>query len=223
VARNTRKCKNILLVEGDDDKRVIPYFIEANGIDWGKRNEEIVDIRAYDGYENLIKPKEISTALKDDGLVALGILVDADEHPVNRWESVRNACAQSIKDLPKELPPSGLIHTTADGIKFGVWIMLDNQMQGMLETFLTYLVPDTSKNLWQYAQTVVIEAQQQLAPFTSTHIDKANIHTWLAWQDPPGRQMHNAVKEKILQPNHPKAQSFVNWFCELYQPERRVS
>ncbi len=48
------------------------------------------------------------------------------------------------------------------------------------------------------------------------HQHKADIHTWLAWQNPPGRQLHQAVMERILDPKHPKAQIFVNWFRDLY-------
>ena len=52
--------------------------------------------------------------------------------------------------------------------------------------------------------------------FKDTHIDKANIYTWLAWQNPPGRQIHQAIMERILNPQHPKAQVFITWFKNLY-------
>ncbi|MDJ0619195.1 MAG: hypothetical protein QNJ63_21050 [Calothrix sp. MO_192.B10] len=132
-----------LIVEGEQDKRVIPYFIEANGIPWGDTKENwIVEIKSSDG-DQFINADEISTQLKASELTHLGLLVDADENPSGRWESVRNACLKSIPDFPKELPETGLIHTT-NGIKFGVWIMPDNRMRGMLETFLAYMIPDTS-------------------------------------------------------------------------------
>ncbi len=68
-------------------------------------------------------------------------------------------------------------------------------MGGMLETFLTYMIPDENEPIWNYAKTVVMEAKNLSAPFIENHTDKANIHTWLAWQNPPGRQLHNAVME----------------------------
>ncbi len=103
-----------------------------------------------------------------------------------------------------------------NGIKFGVWLMPDNQMRGMLETFLAYMIPQQSEPLWQYAQEVVTEARNRGAGFIYPHVDKANIHTWLAWQNPPGRQLHNAIMEHILNPQHPNAQTFINWFKNLY-------
>ncbi len=146
---------NILLVEGKEDLRVIPQLIEANGINWGTKKKPIVYIRDYDGYENLVKPDEISTELQASGLAALGIMVDADENPTERWQSIRNASLKSIPDLPETLPEEGLIHTIPNGIKFGIWIMPNNKMCGMLETFLTYMIPDDNESLWQFAQEAV--------------------------------------------------------------------
>ncbi len=204
-----------LIVEGEQDKRVIPEFIEANGIPWGERRKEaIVDIESY-GSNTFINKDVISTELKAAGLTHLGLIVDADDNPSGHWESVRNACLKSIPDFPEKLPETGLIHTTNE-IKFGVWIMPDNRMRGMLETFLAYMIPDESDTLWQHAQEVVKEAKTKGAKFKDVHTDKANIYTWLAWQDEPGRQLHQAIKEHLLNPKHPKAETFFNWFKQLY-------
>ena len=94
--------------------------------------------------------------------------------------------------------------------------MPDNKTEGMLETFLAYLIKDENETLWQYSQQVVYETKSQGANYKPTHTDKAKIHTWLAWQDEPGNQLHIAVKKKILDPQHPKAETFVDWFKALY-------
>ena len=204
-----------LLVEGAEELRVIPQLMEANGVTWN-RGEEPLNIINCDGVENLLKPKYISAQLKTpNGLTHLGIVIDADEEPDNRWKSLYNACLPNIPNLPQNLPAAGLIITLESGIKFGVWMMPDNQSRGMLETFLAYLVPDN--NLWQYTQNKVIEAKQQGATYRDYHLDKANIHTYLAWQDPPGKQLHDAVKQKILNQSHPQSVNFLRWLQELYE------
>jgi hypothetical protein len=198
-----------LLVEGAEELRVIPQLMEANGVTWN-RGEEPLNIINCDGVENLLKPKYISAQLKTpNGLTHLGIVIDADEEPDNRWKSLYNACLPNIPNLPQNLPAAGLIITLESGIKFGVWMMPDNQSRGMLETFLAYLVPDN--NLWQYTQNKVIEAKQQGATYRDYHLDKANIHTYLAWQDPPGKQLHDAVKQRILNQSHPQSANFLRW------------
>lgn len=214
----SRYVSKKLIVEGDQDKRVIPELIEANGIYWGdkkKGEKPIVDIKSY-GSDQFINAEVISAELKESGLTALGLIIDADDDLAARWQSVRNACLKSIPDFPEELAITGLIHTTTTGIKFGVWIMPDNQAQGMLESFLAYMIPDENDLIWQYALEVAEEAKSKGALFIDLHRPKAYIYTWLAWQDPPGRQLHNAIMEKILNPEHPKAQAFVNWFKTLY-------
>lgn len=215
TSKNYPKPKK-LIVEGEQDKRVIPYLIEANGIEWGEKKETaIVDIDT-DGGDRFIDEITISTELKASGLTALGLIVDADDDLDARWNSIRNACSKSIANFPHKMSESGLIHLTTTGVKFGVWIMPDNKTQGMLETFLRYLIPNETESVWQHARESTQAAKNKGASFIDTHYDKAYIYTWLAWQNPPGRQLHNAVMERILDPTHPKAQTFVSWFRQLY-------
>lgn len=49
-----------------------------------------------------------------------------------------------------------------------------------------------------------------------SYIHKAEIYTWLAWQDEPGRQIHQAIKHNILNPQDAKVQGFITWFKDLY-------
>ncbi|MFM2311082.1 MAG: hypothetical protein RLZZ04_358 [Cyanobacteriota bacterium] len=222
MANNKNSFENLLLVEGATEKRAIPELIEANGIIWERSSKTpIVFIDDYAGGDTkVVKPAVISNELNVANRKALGLIVDADHNCANRWQSVRNACLNFIPDLPQDIPPKGLIHDTlkknGKPVKFGLWIMPDNQTGGMLETFLAYLVKDESEALWQYSQEVVLEAKNKGANYKPTHVDKANIHTWLAWQDEPGNQLHIAVKKKILDPQHPKAKNFIDWFTKLY-------
>lgn len=206
-----------LLVEGQEDLRVIPELIEKNGIRWGdKKREAVVSIQDCEGYDN-IDANRISTELQASGLTNLGVIIDADEDLSARWISIRNACLPSIPDIPEQISETGLIHVTKNGIKFGIWIMPDNQMRGMLETFLAYIIRDDGETIWQYAQEVANEAKNKGASFKDSYLDKAKIYTWLAWQEEPGRQLHQAIKYEILNPQHPKAQTFVTWFKTLYE------
>jgi hypothetical protein len=151
--------QNVLLVEGKQEVRTIPQLMEANGINWGTRKNPVVYIRDYDGYQQLVDADVISTELQASGLSTLGITIDADDRPVERWQSIRNACLKSIPDLPESIPETGLIHPAPNQVKFGIWIMPDNIMRGMLETFLAYMIPDDSELVWQFAQQAATEAK----------------------------------------------------------------
>ncbi len=187
----------ILLVEGEDDKRVIPELIEKAGeISWETGSTTIIGIRVLGSKSDLLKEGEIQTAHKGSGLQALGILIDADEDANACWQSIRHQLEQNYPNLPIDLPNTGLIAQAPDAPKFGLWVMPDNTNRGMLETFLLHLRPTSP--LLELSLQVLKTAQENGAPFKEAHTDKAQIHTWLAWQDPPGRQMHNAIQEKML-------------------------
>jgi hypothetical protein len=169
----------ILFVEGKQDVFVIAELAEANQIPWPKRKPPI-HIQEVGGYDKLIDANRIATRLQVSGLQAIGMIVDADENPAARWQSLQSACAKSIPDMPTALPSTGLIHRMQSGINLGIWMMPDNQLRGMLETFLADFIDSSTDVVSQYAQSVVLEAKVRGASFTPTQQDKANIHTWLA-------------------------------------------
>jgi hypothetical protein len=213
----SRVQEKILIVEGSTEQRLIPELIESNGIRWELDDRtRIVHIEKLGGLENLT-PEFIDTQLQASGLKNLGIIIDADDQPEQRWQSIRNRCNRCKCDLPSDLPKEGLVQHLERGIRFGIWMMPDNTKQGMLETFLTYLIPDREEPIWKFAQKSATHAHESGAPFKVSHRDKANIHTWLAWQNPPGEQLHGAVQRKIFEGKHPRAQIFVRWFRDLYE------
>jgi hypothetical protein len=210
------KMEKVLLVEGEEDKRVIPHLVEANGVIWeNKHKKPIVTIKVLGSVEQLLDKEKMKVRLMDDSLKILGIILDADEAPASRWQSIRNCLIEIYPDIPQQLPSTGLIHPGE--IKLGIWMMPDNQQRGMLETFLQVLLPEGGEALWVFSQQSCQQAKEQGACFKDCHSDKAKIHTWLAWQNPPGRQIHQAIMERILAPASPQAAVFMQWFRELFE------
>ncbi|MBI4820714.1 MAG: hypothetical protein HY791_30900 [Deltaproteobacteria bacterium] len=206
--------ENRLLVEGDEDRRVLPELLERAGINWGPKGAEIVKIHALDGFGNFT-PDEIALQLKTSGLRRLGILVDADEDPAARWRSLRSTLSGKFA-LPDTSSANGLVLSSGT-LRFGVWMMPDNLTRGMLETFLLALRPQNQPDLLGHAETSTDTAKSLGATFSASHRDKALIHTWLASQDPPGRQLHQAIQERMLDPAGPFATAFVAWFKDLFE------
>lgn len=211
-----------LLVEGEKDKRVIPELME-NYIAWPKdKDQRPAHIEPVGSIDELLKPGVIEAKIKTPGLQSLGIIVDADEQPLARWAAVRARCLKAFPDFPAEVPEDGLIAENRDGLRLGVWLMPDNRAVGMLETFLSYFIPPASAQLWNFVQECCDRSREHQSPFKALHLDKARIHTWLAWQDPPGEQLHLAFRIKALQPGAPQAEAFANWFCNLFSIARRA-
>lgn len=216
---------HLLLVEGDEDKRVIPEFFErATGMPWvDARRQRLVEIKSADGVAKLLAPSYIQTELKTAGLKALGVMVDADEASDARWRALRDRCLAFCPDFPAQPVPEGFVtalplNQFAAGIRFGVWLMPDNVSAGMLETFLLSLRPQAAaSSLWEHLESSVQQSQQHGATWKQCQLDKVRCHTFLAWQDPPGRQLHQALMEQQLDARSPSGRAFVKWFCDLYQ------
>jgi hypothetical protein len=174
----TRHNPKKLLVEGREDERVIPELMEANGIRWGEtRAEWVVEIKECNGFESMVEEGVIETELKASGLKVLGIIADANVNAKRRWSSLRNRCLRTFPELPDDIPATGLIQESESGLKLGVWLMPDNRSHGMMETFLTYLVPDNSNPVLKHAESARDEARALGAPYKDVHADKARIHT----------------------------------------------
>ncbi len=210
-----------MLVEGEDDKFAI---IELMGhhTHWpNDKTKAPVYLQAIGSANDILADGFIPLKLQESGTKVLGVVLDADVEFDRRWARVKQVCRSVFDDVPDDMPKRGLIlQDQAEGPRFGVWIMPDNQHRGMLETFLQALIYERSAPLLAYAKSVVLEARAQSAPCREAHIAKAEIHTWLAWQDPPGQAFGRAITSLTLDPQCAAAEPFVSWFLNLYRLER---
>jgi hypothetical protein len=138
-------------------------------VNWGPKNEPVVTIIATDGVEQLLAAGVIETYLKQSGLTALGVIVDADENAVARWHSISARISGLFAEVPVTIPNNGLVLRGNTGPAFGAWIMPDNSSRGMLETFLLFLRPNDNLALHALSRDVVEQAKRIGAPFSSKH------------------------------------------------------
>jgi len=212
-----RNNPKILLVEDKDTQGAIIGLMRHH-IKWGDNKDEWpVFIESLGSSSEVLNKKGLSVRLKQSGLNTLGLIVDADSDFDSRWNTVRDICSYLGGAPPETFPEKGLILNIADPVRFGVWIMPNNKSSGMIETFCHNLVPNHSKPLWNFARKCVVEARKKGAPYKDAHLDKSHIHTWLAWQDPPGERIGPAFLKGFLDPNATIATHFVHWFKELFQ------
>ena len=55
------------------------------------------------------------------------------------------------------------------------------------------------------------------APFIAARRQKAQVHTFLAWQEPPGLRFGIAIGSGALDPHAVGAGPFVDWFRRVYE------
>jgi hypothetical protein len=217
---------NQLVVEGQDDLFAVVGLMRAHA-DWpegpASETKAPVFIHNGNGASEILNRSFISVFLKSPVLKAGGIVLDADASPQGRYASLRQLCDELFPTLPAEIPSEGLIVENDEHRRLGIWIMPDNSSEGTLETFLKWLVPAPRDPAWTYAEESVQKARGFGCGCRECHIEKANLYTWLSWQDPPGQSPGVALTKRILDPQSPSAAPFVAWFMKLYQLPPRNS
>jgi hypothetical protein len=96
--------------------------------------------------------------------------------------------------------------------------MPDNTIPGMLEDFMGLLIP-AGDVLWPMAQDIVVQVVAKDRRFPQTQEIKAKMHTWLAWQEEPGKPMGQAITKRYLDANAPHARQLVQWIRTLFDLE----
>jgi len=202
-----------LLVEGNDDQHVVWALCEKHNV---PKSFDVIDCGSID---NVLKEFKLRLKLADINS-RIGIVVDADVNLKSRWDSV----VAILKNMGKYecdnivLPQDGLILEPTDSCypKVGVWLMPNNNQNGMLEDFVVALAtPDDV--LMKKSEDVLTELEAEgIQKYKPVHRSKAKIHTYLAWQDVPGRPMGQAITANILNSDSELAMKFANWLKEMF-------
>lgn len=202
-----------LFVEGKDDLHAISHLLERHGYDWN-HNASAPWIHDSGGVEQLLRL--LPSALKT--CVRVGVVIDADLKLPNRWAQVAAILHERGITPPSSLDRQGLVMPVAGPSRLerlGLWLMPDNQSPGMLEDFLRRLVPPNDR-CWAHADEATRQARILGGSLKEADHSKGAIHTWLAWQDPPGRTFGTALNAGIFDCEHREALGFVAWFRRLF-------
>lgn len=215
--------KNWMIVEGRNDQYVLRSLLKQHSIDCA-----IPDRDQYSNNAIIIDQKQhiqgvleaLDVVLDDSDLEHLAIVVDADTDLTARWDTLLNIFRRfGGKDLPRAPESKGTIFTLEQryrNLKVGVWLMPNNQIPGILEDFISFLIPESDAPLWQQAITCVGNIPETQRHFPDVDVPKARIHTWLAWQKKPGQPLGIAVTAKYLDVKAPYAQVLINWVKQVF-------
>ncbi|MDR2813101.1 MAG: hypothetical protein LBB79_00370 [Prevotellaceae bacterium] len=196
-----------LLVEGNDDRHVMLALRDRHNL---PKDFDVIDCGGIDNLE-----KRIPVTFKVSGIEAVGIIIDADENLQLRWSALRSRLSAAGFDMPDSLPKAGLI-VENDLYRAGLWIMPDNNASGMLEDFVSLLIPKNDALLPVVQSTLSSIEAQKLNKYALAHKSKAAIHTWLAWQETPGTPIGLSITKKYLTATDAACQAFVEWIKKLF-------
>lgn len=154
---------------------------------------------------------------KKPNVEVIGVVIDADPDLDARWNSIKYNLKKLGYDVPL-LPTIGgtIIEGKERNPTIGIWLMPDNNATGMLEDFVKYLIPENDMLLKETDRILVEIEERQLHKYNPIHKSKAQIHTWLAWQEDPGTPMGLAITKSYLNTNTELCQQFVEWLNQLF-------
>lgn len=207
--------RRVLLVEGNDDARVVEHFCRVHGIDIPGQfaiDPPLGEGKFQDaGVDRLLD--QIPVRLKAD-IDRLAVILDADENAEIGWiqlrDRLRRAGVGPIPEVPEAAGTIMQFDLETRAVRFGVWLMPDNRLPGMLEDFLAWLVPVGDKMLPHVDRFLNgIPPEDRL--FSPQHKPKARIHTYLAVQEQPGKPLGLAITFKFLDARRDEAGPFLAW------------
>ena len=193
----------VLLVEGPDDKHVVAHLCRN---DTSMSELSILDKGGISPLLDAIEAEVMAPSRE-----VVGILMDANDSPDNRWQAVANRLLKAGIDTPDQPDPAG---TVIDGSpRVGIWLMPNNRTRGELEDFIAEMVPKND-TVWLLSKAYVEGIPDIDRKFKAGKTLRAKMHSWLAVRAEP-RQMGSAIGAGDLDVNAPDAVRFVTWLRRL--------
>ncbi len=198
--------KHLLLVEGVDDKHVIHHI--------RLRHQSLYPVCIDDknGISQLLDA--VGPELIADGVEALGIVVDTNDAPDARWQSIKDRFKEERITLPYAPSHEGTIIHPEGKPRIGIWMMPDNVRTGELEDFVAEMIPGDDP-VWPRSQYYIDSIPSDDRKFTSKKALRAKVHAWLAAREDP-RRMGQAVRARDLRVDGVLCRQFVEWLTRLY-------
>lgn len=150
----------------------------------------------------------------------LAVVVDADksEHGSGYEKTINKVSEIAAKhDFTLAVNQVNGLNFNHDGglADFGLWIMPNNQDEGMLENFIKQCVKADEQPLFNHA-VQAIQNIPEPKKFKQHHDTKAEIATWLAWQKLLGHGLHYAVSDDLLDTNNALFLGLEQWLKKIF-------
>ena len=157
----------------------------------------------------------INPEIKTPGLLAVGILVDANDDVNGRWKAVTDRLRKANIQAPSSPDPAGSIIEGQDGRpRIGIWLMPDNSTPGELENFAIRMIP-AGDPIWPRSQRYIDDIPEAERKFSDGKIQRAKLHAWLAAREDP-RKMGLAIGACDLNISGALCQDLIAWLKRLF-------
>lgn len=220
-----RATNGVLLVEGRSDEQVVLHLCNRHSsfsVE-GEFGSEYVELNTSSrpSFSVIVKnnDSELLKSLRLElspaaGREVVGIIIDADDDIVKRWDDLRARLAGVSIQLPDKPKPNGTV-IKAEGLPHvGIWIMPDNSATGELEDFAQQML-QADDPVWPLSQIYINGIPEEHRKFQPHKLTKAQFHAWLATRARPGL-IGRAIRATDLEIDGPLCRKFIAWLEELF-------
>lgn len=215
--------KKLLLVEGPNDKYFFEAFLRKNSLEKIIATSPAKELggtyNSKQGAINLLP--SLAQNLTDGSIERLGVILDSD--------TVENGggLTLTLKQLAEKIEIFGYANTAVksthggylfknkDGLPpIGAWIMPNNKDEGSIENWISHITDISQRQLFTLASQTVNQLKTPLFPATRTK--KAEVATWLAWQEIPGKGLDYTITGELLNNSDQQYINLLNWIKEVF-------
>ena len=215
----------ILLVEGESDQRFYTRLCQKLDL---KAKVTVAPPRqvggCYDtkgGVFNLLPT--LLKQMQDGVIKRLAVSVDADHITAHGMgcqktlETFASIVAEfGYSRIPAHERLNGFVFRHDDGLaNIGLWVMPDNQADGMLEDWVKLVVRSEERPLLERI-TEICDEMRDLTKFKPIHRSKAEVSMWLACQDPPGHELGACIGRGLFNLDHTSVRAMLCWMKAVF-------
>jgi len=212
-----------LIVEGDADKRFFEALLrhaglEGEGISIGPPMH--FGARGQGKQNALSLIPDLVGEFKDGHLTHLGVVIDADFKNVSNQgflatKSVASELLLRLGYVESSTTTSGITYSHNDLPTVAVWIMPNNKDDGIIENWIAQSIRPSEQVLFDSARTTVSRLNPK--KFHENQTSKADVATWLAWQQVPGQPIASVIGNQLVDVNAPLVESIVEWLTATFK------
>lgn len=227
-------ANKVLLVEGNADRDFFKKICEPLSFhpDIHVASPNDFDSKSRNGKQSVLARMEILlkefAGSETGSQKRLAIIVDADYKTENGlgFEGTVKQFSEKLSEHEFILDSensNGFIFKHADGLSdIGLWVMPNNDNEGMLEDWIKECIHPNEQPIFTHAKSVVDSLEYP--KFKPIHKSKAEVATWLAWQEKPGHGLYWTAhsNNNLLDANSRLYQKLVIWLNRIYVQEIEV-
>ena len=222
-----KNIPNLLLVEGNNDKSFFERVCKKYNINADIKVSTPVDFippaqGGFNSKQGVINSLETFLPMLEDEdavIKKIAIIIDSDVASENNGgftntiELIKEKTSRYDYSQRHRYINGGveIPHNDSQMNPLGIWIMPNNRDEGTIENWIQDKIIDSERDVFTYACSIVSKLENK--KFSQSSTAKAEIATWLAWQNQPGRTLAYTLKDgaELIDINNSGFKDFVKW------------